>query len=47
MKRELEQTLLRAFVLMPFDSEFDMIFNELIKPALEEVGYDVKRADRV
>lgn len=47
MKRELEQTLLRAFVLMPFDSEFDMIFNELVKPALEEVGYDVKRADSI
>jgi len=47
MKRELEQTLLRAFVLMPFDLEFDKIFNDLIKPALEEVGYDVKRADSI
>lgn len=47
MKREFEQTLLRAFVLMPFDSEFDMIFDDLIKPALEEVGYDVKRADSI
>lgn len=34
-----------AFVLMPFDKEFDAIFNNLIKPPLEEIGYDVKRAD--
>ena len=47
MKRELEQILLRAFVLMPFNLEFDKIFNDLIKPALEEVGYDVKRADSI
>jgi len=35
----------KAFVLMPFDKEFDAIFNNLIKPPLEEIGYDVKRAD--
>ena len=46
MNKEHEQTL-RAFVLMPFDLEFDKIFNDLIKPALEEVGYDVKRADSI
>ena len=46
MNQEPEQTL-RAFVLMPFDPEFDAIFNNLIKPALEEVGYDVKRADSI
>lgn len=35
----------KAFVLMPFDKEFDAIFNNLIRPPLEEIGYDVKRAD--
>jgi hypothetical protein len=44
MNQEAEQTF-RAFVLMPFDPEFDAVFNDLVKPALEEVGYDVKRAD--
>ena len=44
MRQETNQKL-RAFVLMPFDPEFDIIFNDLIKPALEEAGYDVKRAD--
>jgi hypothetical protein len=46
MNQEPEKTF-RAFVLMPFDPEFDAIFNNLIKPALEEVGYDVKRADSI
>ena len=36
---------LKAFVLMPFDPEFDIIFNDLIKPAIEDAGYEVKRAD--
>jgi len=36
---------LKAFVLMPFDPEFKAIYEDLIRPALEEVGYDVKRAD--
>lgn len=35
----------KAFVLMPFDSEFDTVYNDIIKPSLEEIGYDVKRAD--
>src|SRR3989338_4804166 len=34
-----------AFVLMPFDKEFDSIYEDLIKPALESVGYDVRSAD--
>lgn len=46
MNQKSEQTL-TAFVLMPFDPEFDAIFNDLIRPALEEVGYDVKRADSI
>jgi len=36
---------LKAFVLMPFDPEFDSIYKELIKPALEDSGYEVERAD--
>jgi hypothetical protein len=30
---------------MPFDPEFDAIFITLIKPAIEEAGYEVNRAD--
>jgi hypothetical protein len=30
---------------MPFDPEFDAIYEELIKPALEKAGYEAKRAD--
>lgn len=36
---------LKAFVLMPFDPEFSSIYEDLIKPALEDAGYDVARAD--
>ena len=35
----------RAFVLMPFEPEFDVIYSKVIKPALEEIGYTVERAD--
>jgi hypothetical protein len=38
---------LSAFVLMPFDDESTIVHNELIAPALEGVGYDVRRADSV
>lgn len=34
-----------AFVLMPFDPEFDGIYADLIVPALESAGYQVRRAD--
>ena len=47
MVQKTEQPLRKAFVLMPFDSEFDKIFNDLIKPTLEEAGYDVNRADSI
>ena len=47
MEQTPERPLLKAFVLMPFDPEFDKIFDDLIKPALEEVGYDVNRADSI
>jgi hypothetical protein len=36
---------LKAFVLMPFEAEFKAIYEDLIKPALEDAGYDVARAD--
>jgi hypothetical protein len=35
----------RAFVIMPFDPEFNTIYSDLIRPALEEAGYEVARAD--
>ncbi len=34
-----------AFVIMAFDKEFDAIYSDLIKPSLEKIGYEVKRAD--
>jgi uncharacterized coiled-coil DUF342 family protein len=46
MNQEPEKTF-RAFVLMPFDLEFNAVYTDLVKPALEEVGYDVKRADSI
>jgi hypothetical protein len=36
---------MKAFALMPFDPEFRSIFDDLIKPALQDAGYDVARAD--
>jgi len=35
----------RAFVLMPFQREFEGIYTDLIVPALDEAGYEVRRAD--
>lgn len=39
------QENLKAFVLMPFEPEFNSIFDVFIKAALEEAGYIVARAD--
>lgn len=36
---------LMAFVLMPFAEEFTAVYEKLIKPSLEDVGYEVLRAD--
>lgn len=36
-----------VFVLMPFDTEFDRIYEDLIAPPFKEAGYDVRRADSV
>jgi hypothetical protein len=35
----------RAFVLAPFEPEFDRIYDELILPTLSDAGFDVSRAD--
>jgi len=42
-----QETSLKAFVLMPFEPEFNTIFNDLIKPALNEISYTVTRADSI
>jgi hypothetical protein len=34
-----------AFVIMPFDIEFTSIYEKLIKQSLEEIGYNVSKAD--
>lgn len=34
-----------AFVLMPFDPDYDAVFQQLIRPPLEEAGFEVTRAD--
>jgi len=39
--------ILRAFVIMPFDVEFNSIYEQLIKPSLEDAGYEVARADSI
>ena len=36
---------LRAFVLMPFDEDFEAVYSELIKGPLEAHGFEVSRAD--
>ncbi len=41
------QNKLNIFVIMPFDSEFDSVYQELIKKPLEDRGYTVNRADDV
>lgn len=36
-----------AFVVMPFNSEFNKIFSEVIRPVCEELGYEVNKADSI
>ena len=40
-----EERSSKAFVLMPFQPEFNGIYADLIVPALNEAGYEVERAD--
>lgn len=34
-----------AFILMPFDADFDDVYSDLIRPPLEDAGFRVRRAD--
>ena len=36
-----------AFVLMPFEEEFDPVYESFMKPSLEDGGFDVDRADDI
>ena len=36
---------MNVFVIMPFDSEFEAVYRDLIKDPLENSGYRVSRAD--
>ena len=36
-----------AFVVMPFDVEFEAIYTDFIRPELERAGYSVERADDI
>ena len=36
-----------VFVLMPFDEDFDSVYEHLLKPVLEDAGLDVLRADDI
>jgi hypothetical protein len=36
---------MKAFVLMPFGDPFDAVYERLVKPPLETVGFEVSRAD--
>ncbi len=36
---------MNVFVIMPFDSEFDVVYRDLIKHPLEDAGCTVSRAD--
>lgn len=36
---------LSAFVLMPFDEEFNAVYEKIIVPTLSKAGYEVSRAD--
>lgn len=34
-----------AFILMPLAADFDDVYEHLIRQPLEEVGFEVRRAD--
>ena len=36
-----------AFLIMPFDEEFDTVYKDFIKPLLESIGFNVERADDI
>jgi len=47
MRNSRKSEKLNAFILMPFGQEFDDIYNKLIKIPLEEIGFNVNRADSI
>ena len=36
-----------AFVIMPFDHDFEVLYTDFIRPVLEQCGFDVERADDI
>ena len=36
-----------AFVLMPFDEDFQVLYTDFVRPSLEEAGFDVEKADDI
>ena len=36
-----------VFLIMPFDEEFDPVYSGFIKPVLEDIGFNVVRADDI
>ena len=35
----------KAFVIMPFDAEAQPVYEHFIRPTLDNLGFDVSRAD--
>lgn len=44
---DLEEVANNCFVIMPFASKFDLIYQEVLKPAIEEIGLKALRADDI
>lgn len=42
-----KQRVKKCFVIMPFEKTLDGYYSKLIKPTLESMGYQVKRADEI
>ena len=36
-----------AFVLMPFDEDFDAVYTDFLTPVLSDHGFEVQRADDI
>jgi len=37
----------KAFVILPFEPQFNKVYSEVIKPICEELGYEVNKADSI
>lgn len=44
---ELDNASNSCFVIMPFGPKFDLIYEEVFKPAIEETGLTCVRADEI